>query len=83
MIFFEIFLPHSKPILVGIFYRPPNNSEFIKTLHTAIEDAKDFNNQEVYFMGDMNINMDTENTTNNHLRNEYIDFAHHTAFRKL
>ena len=28
IIFFEIFLPHTKPILIGIAYRPPGDSTF-------------------------------------------------------
>ena len=74
-IFFEIFLPHSRPILIGIFYRPPNDSEFLKTFHSTIEYAKEFNNQEVYIMGDMNINMDKNNTNNTYIRNEYNELC--------
>ena len=74
-IFLEIFLLHSKPILIGIFYRPPNDSQFLKTFQTTIENAKDFNNQEIYIMGDMNINMVKNNTNNASITNEYNVFC--------
>ena len=57
-IFFEIYLPHSKPILIGIFYRPPNDSDFLVTFQDTIENAREFDNQEFYIFGDMNINLE-------------------------
>ena len=38
-IFFDILLPNSKPILVGIVYRPPTQMDFLDNLSTAILDA--------------------------------------------
>ena len=73
-IFFEIFLTHSKPILIGIIYRPPNDSQFLKIFQSTIENANDFN-QETYIMGDMNINMDKIDTNNSSIINEYNEFC--------
>ena len=32
-VFFETLLPKAKPIIVGIIYRPPNQSNFLQTLN--------------------------------------------------
>ena len=61
---FDIFLPKTKPILVGIFYRPPDQSGFLGNLSTAILNTHNFDNQEVYFLGDFNINMLPKNKHN-------------------
>ena len=55
-IFVDILLPKTKPILVGILYNPfqPN---FLQNLTTAISNSENFDNQEVYLLGDFNINL--------------------------
>ena len=50
-------LPKTKPILVGIVYRPPDQSRFLERLTSAITNTNDFKNQEVYILGDFNINL--------------------------
>ena len=72
-IFFEIFLPRTRPILIGVVYRPPNDSDFIKRLQETILNFDDFDRREVYIMGDVNIDMDKK--VSNNLKNEYIDFC--------
>ena len=57
-LFFEIYLRNTKPILIGIFYRPPNDSNFFNTFQDSLENARGINNQEFYILGDMNINME-------------------------
>ena len=47
-IFIEILLPKTEPLIVGIIYRPPNQSNF---------DKLDTNTKESYVLGDFNINM--------------------------
>ena len=42
----DLLLPDTKPILIGIFYNPPNKTGF-----------ETFNEQEVFFLGDFNINL--------------------------
>ena len=56
-IFLDIFLPKTKPILIGILYRPPDQSGFLDKLSTAISKTSNFDNQEVYTLGDLNINL--------------------------
>ena len=56
-IFFDLLLPKSKPVLVGILYRPPNSSGFLKKLNAAISKTKNFDNQEVFILGDLNIDL--------------------------
>ena len=40
-LFFDILLPKTKPILVGILYRPPNHSRFLERLTSAIINTND------------------------------------------
>ena len=56
-IFFDILLPKTKPILIGILYRPPEQSKFLDNLSTSISQTFGFNEQEVYILGDLNINL--------------------------
>ena len=53
-----ISLPHSKPIVVGNIYRPPqgNIDTFIQVLDNVFNEI-DLSNTELYLMGDMNIDM--------------------------
>ena len=55
-IYFEIHLPKTKPITVGIVYRPPNQTNFIKTLNENFAKL-DTNNKETFILGDFNINL--------------------------
>ena len=50
-------LPKTKPILIGILYRPPDQSKFLDKLLTAISETDNFDAQEVYILGDLNINL--------------------------
>jgi hypothetical protein len=56
-IFFDILLPNSKPILIGIVYRPPTQIDFLDKLSTAIINATSFDANEAYILGDLNINL--------------------------
>ena len=56
-IFVDIMLPKTKPILMGVVYRPPDKSEFFELFSEAISNSKDFDNQEVYILGDFNVNV--------------------------
>ena len=55
-VFVDILLPKTKPILVGILYNP-FKSNFLDNLSTAISNTENFDNQEVYLLGDFNINL--------------------------
>ena len=56
-IVFDMLLPKTKPILVGILYRPPDQPKFLDKLSTAISRSNTFDNQEVYILGNLNINL--------------------------
>ena len=56
-ILLDLLLPNTKPILIGIIYNPPNNTGFIENLNTAILGIETFSEQEVFLLGDLNINL--------------------------
>ena len=76
-------MPHSKPILIGIVYRPPHDSQFLKIFQSTIDNAKELADQETYIMGDMNINMDKSNLNNASIVNEYNVFCRTQNFLQL
>ena len=55
-IFFEILLPKTSPITVGIMYRPPSQTNFLEILNMTFEKV-DVDKKEIYILGDFNINM--------------------------
>ena len=55
-VFFEILLPNTKPIVVGIIYQPPSQSEFLESTNTHFSKL-DTNNNEIYIRGDFNIKL--------------------------
>ena len=55
-IFFKILLPKTKPITVGIIYRPPNQNNFLQTLNENFAKL-DTLKKELYILGDFNINL--------------------------
>ena len=56
-IFLDLLLPNSKPILIGIIYRPPDHPGFLDMVSSAIADMEDFDNQEAYILGNLNLNI--------------------------
>ena len=52
-IFVDILLPNTRQILVGIVYRPPDQSGFLDKLSDAVSNISDFNTKEVYILGDL------------------------------
>ena len=55
-VFFELHLPKIKPMTVGVVYRPPNQTNFIKTLNKNFAKL-DASNKETYIIGYFNINL--------------------------
>ena len=55
-IFFEILLPKTTPITVGIMYRPPSQTIFLEILNMTFEKV-DIDEKEIYILGDFNVNM--------------------------
>ena len=49
-------MPKSKPITIGVFYRPPNQANFMELIVKSFSllDLKDI---EIYLLGDFNINL--------------------------
>ena len=55
-IFVDILLPKTKPILVDIIYNP-FKPDFLDKLSSAITGTYNFDHQDVYILGDFNINL--------------------------
>ena len=82
-LFFDILLPKTKPILVGIVYRPPNQSRFLERLTSAITNTNDFDNQEVCILGDFNINlMNSKKNVRNGIK-KYREFCSQHGIKQL
>ena len=54
-IFFDILLPKSKPILIGVIYRPPNQLNFLNNFSDKLNSIFNIKIQEMYILGDINI----------------------------
>ncbi|MGY8822307.1 MAG: reverse transcriptase domain-containing protein, partial [Pseudomonadales bacterium] len=52
----KLLLPKTKPILVGTFYRPPNQINFLEKLNENFE-SLGTENVETFLLGDFNINL--------------------------
>ena len=62
-VFFELLLPNTKPIVTGIIYWPPIQSEFLEIINNHFNKIDTINN-EIYILGDFNIKL--------YLNNSYI-----------
>ena len=56
MLFLTSISQKNQPITVGIVYRPPNQTNFIKTLNESFAKL-DTTNEETYILGDFNTNL--------------------------
>ena len=56
-IFIEIFLPKSKPVLIGSLYRRPHKYDFVNSLEHIFRDTNVIPSQECYLLGDISINL--------------------------
>jgi len=56
-IFLDLLLPKTKPILIGILYRPPKQSRFLNNVSLALTNIPNFDGRETYILGDININL--------------------------
>ena len=61
-IFLDVLLPKTKPILVGVCYRPPDDSRFLQNLENNILLSDLNNEQETYILGDFNIDYSKPNS---------------------
>ena len=55
-VFFDLLIPKVKPILIGVFYRPPNVNTFLETFFNDLKHI-DLHKSEVYFRGDFNVSL--------------------------
>ena len=53
---FDILLPKSKPINIGVFYRPPNQANFMELIVKSFS-LLNLKDNEIYLLGDFNINL--------------------------
>ena len=53
---FDIILPKSKPITIGIFYRPLNQANFMELIVKSFS-VLNLKDKEIYLLGDFNINL--------------------------
>ena len=54
-IFIDILLPKAKPFTVGLFYRPPSDSNFLDSISCDFDKLLP-NQSEIHILGDFNIN---------------------------
>ena len=54
-IFIDLLFPKTKPVSMGIFFKPPSQKRFLKQIITELE-SPELNN-ELYMLGDFNINL--------------------------
>ena len=54
-IIFDISLPKTKPIFVGIIYRPPSSINFLECFNKHLDDIN--LNNEIFWLVDFNINL--------------------------
>ena len=55
-IIFDILLPKSKPVTIGVFYRPPNQANFMELIVKSFS-LLNLKDNEIYLLGDFNINL--------------------------
>ena len=55
-ILFDLLLPGTSPLTIGIFYRPPNDSKFLDNLSRTFETLGSEKN-EIFLLGDFNIDL--------------------------
>ena len=67
----DIMLPKSKPILLGVGYRPPRDNMFSAKLEDVLSSCTNFLKQECYILGDFNTDVLAEK---NVLKNNFENF---------
>ncbi len=59
----DVILPKTKPILIGMCYRPPKDNNFYNKLETQLSNSPHFVQQEMYLLGDFNTDVSTNSNT--------------------
>ena len=86
----------SRPVLIGILYRPPDKYDFVNCLERTFSDTNVFESQECYLLGDFNINLQPKykeifrhksaNTINKeipHLTRSYLEFCFTNSLEQI
>ena len=73
----NLLLPRSKPIIVGVIYRPPKSNRFIEKLSDILDTLK--KDDEIILLGDINICL----FQNSPLAKKYIDLLSLHGFSQL
>ena len=81
-ILFDILLRKTKPILMGVLYSPPDQSDCVEHFVESISNTDNFDNQEVYILGDFNIDV-TNNKNNTPLNKLYKEICCLRALKQL
>ena len=68
----EILQPKTKPILVGVAYRPPSQSDFYDIFEQTCHQIDDSNKHEIIILGDFNTDM--KGPLNSNLRRRLLEF---------
>ena len=76
-IWINILLPRSKPIVLGVLYRPPKNNGFIDHLSNSLENLN--KDDEIIILGDMNICL----LHNSYLSKQYLGVLHLNGLTQL
>ena len=61
-IFIELLIPKTKPITVGIIYKPPDQTRFLEILSDSLN-SLNMLSEEWHILGDLNINLYQESST--------------------
>ena len=55
--FLDLLLPKTKPFLIGILYRPPQQDGFLQKVSLALTNISNYNDRQVYILEDLSINL--------------------------
>ena len=58
----DLFIPKTKPIIIGCVYRPPDQSNFLVVFQDSLSSVELSN--ELYIFGDLNINLNITTRSN-------------------
>ena len=68
--------------MIGIVYRPPDQSGFLYKLSSSIANARTFDSHEAYILGDININLVNKDKMSNSTK-RYIEFCSEHGLKQL
>ncbi|XP_026050145.1 uncharacterized protein LOC113037368 [Astatotilapia calliptera] len=79
MIWIEIFLPHTKPVLIGCCYRPPKSTtEYLEKICRSIEQVLN-PEKDIFLLGDFNIDW----LSNSSLKEKITCFTHPMGLKQI